>query len=125
MSKNEMPLTRRYWQSIGGTLVQEFPAVRRAPNQGQRLLDGVVILGGPKTIAKPEDVQIAGREIVVIQTKANRLGMYLLGQALFSRHLMERLGPKSVRTVAVCTKDDAVLRPLATQYGIEVVVYPA
>ena len=66
------------------------------------MLDGVVILGGPRKIARPEDVEIAGREIVVIQTKANRLGMYLLGQVLFSRHLMERLGPKSVRTVAVC-----------------------
>ena len=98
--------------------------MRRGPNQGRRLLEGVMILDGPEKIARPEDVRIAGREIVVIQTKAKRLGMYLLGQAFFSRHLMERLGPKSVRTLAGCTKDDAVLLPLAAQYGIAVVVYP-
>ena len=31
MSKRETPLTRRYWQEIGGTLgtlIEEFPAVR-------------------------------------------------------------------------------------------------
>ena len=33
MSKNETPLTRLYWESIGGTLVEEFPAVRRGPEQ--------------------------------------------------------------------------------------------
>lgn len=124
MSKNETPLTRRYWATVGGTLMEEFPAVRRGPDQGSRLLDGVVILRGPHVIAKPNDVPIAGRDIVVIQTKASRLGMYLLGQALFSRHLMEPFGPKSIRSVAVCTRGDAVLEPLAAQYGIEVVVFP-
>ena len=28
MSKRETPLTRRYWREIGGTLIEEFPAVR-------------------------------------------------------------------------------------------------
>ena len=27
MSKRETPLTRKYWKSIGGTLIEEFPAV--------------------------------------------------------------------------------------------------
>jgi hypothetical protein len=49
--------------------------------------------------------------------------MYLLGQALFSRLLIEdRFAPRSVRTVALCAADDAVLRPLAVRFGIEVVV---
>ena len=26
MSKRETPLTRKYWESIGGTLIEEFPA---------------------------------------------------------------------------------------------------
>jgi hypothetical protein len=46
--------------------------------------------------------------------------MYLMGQALFSRELMKRFTPASIRTVALCGKDDSVLRPLAEQYGIEV-----
>ena len=123
MSKRETPLTRRYWQEIGGTLIEEFPAVRRGPNQGRRLLDGVVILDAPHLIANHREVEIENRDIVVIQTKASRLGMYLLGQALFSRHLMMPFRPSSVDTVAICTKGDDVLEPLAMGYGIKVVVY--
>lgn len=52
--------------------------------------------------------------------------MYLLGQALFSRELIEtRFAPRSVRTVALCTDDDDVLRPPAKRYGVEIVVDPA
>ena len=123
MSKLETPLTRRYWREIGGTLIEEFPAVRYGPNQGRRLLDGVVLLDSPHLIANYGEFEIENRDIVVIQTKASRLGMYLLGQALFSRHLMMPFRPSSVDTVAICTKGDAVLEPLAAEYGIKVVVY--
>lgn len=61
--------------------------------------------------------------MIVVQTKVGRLGMYLLGQALFSRELIaNRFAPAKVRTVALVGKDDAVLRPLAEKYGIEVIV---
>ena len=127
MSKHETPLTRRYWREIGGTLIEEFPVVRSGPNQGRRSLDGVVILDAPHLIAnykkEKEKFKIENRDIVVIQTKAKRLGMYLLGQALFSRHLMMPFRPRSVDTVAICTKGDAVLEPWAAAYGIKVVVY--
>ena len=75
MSKCEASLTRRYWTEAGGTLIEEFPAGRRGADRRHRLLDGVVILGGSRVIAKPADIQIAGRDIVVIETKASRLGM--------------------------------------------------
>ena len=123
MSLRETPLTRRYWRAIGGTLVEEFSAVRRTKEQGRRLIDGIVILNGEHRIARANEVDIQGEDVVVIQTKANRVGMYLLGQALFSRHLVERLGARSVRSVAVCTRNDAVLAPLAAAYDIEIVVY--
>ena len=48
--------------------------------------------------------------------------MYLMGQAFFSRELLQPLQPQSVRTVALCSRDDTVLRPVAEKYGIEVVV---
>jgi len=51
--------------------------------------------------------------------------MYLLGQALFSRDLMAEFKPKSIETVAICTKGDARLEQLALRYGIRVVVYEA
>ena len=123
MSKRETPLTRKYWQSIGGTLIEEFPAVTRGDSNSRRLLDGVVIIGGENRIAKASEVDIEGKDIVVIQTKVNRLGMYLMGQAFFSRELMKTFKPKSIKTVAICGKDDTVMRDLCKEFDIEVVVY--
>ena len=123
MSKRETPLTREYWQSIGGTLIEEFPAVTKGDSNSRRLLDGVVILGGENRIAKASEVDIEGKDIVVIQTKVNRLGMYLMGQAFFSRELMKTFKPKSIKTVAICGKDDTVMRDLCKEFDIEVVVY--
>ena len=123
MSKRETPLTRKYWESIGGTLIEEFPAVTRGDTNSRRLLDGVVILGGEHRIAKASEVKIEGKDIVVIQTKVNRLGMYLMGQAFFSKELMKQFNPKSIRTVAICGKDDTVMRELSEEFGIEIVVY--
>ncbi|MEJ5309917.1 MAG: hypothetical protein WHX52_09100 [Anaerolineae bacterium] len=123
MSKLETPLTRRYWQETGGTLVEEFLAVPGGPDRGKRLIDGIIIIGDPFERQTAEGVVLEGKHIVVIQTKAARLGMYLLGQAVFSARLMERFQPASIRSVAICTKGDSVLEPLAREYGIEVVVY--
>jgi hypothetical protein len=51
--------------------------------------------------------------------------MYLMGQAFFSVELMKRFNPKSIKSVAVCEKYDAVLGPLIEKYpGIEVVLCP-
>ena len=123
MSKLETPLTKRYWQTVGGTLVLEFRAVKKGLGHAQRLLDGVIVLGGETKIANWDEVEIEGKDIVVVQAKAKRLGMYLLGQAVFSKELMKPFKPRSIRTVAICVKNDEVLEPLASEYGVEVVVY--
>ena len=123
MSKRETPLTRRYWKSVGGTLVEEFPAVISSKTNGKRLMDGVIILNEETRIAKANEVEIEGKDIIVVQTKANRLGMYLMGQSLFSKELMLKFKPKSIRTVAICVKDDSIMRELTDKYGIEVVIY--
>jgi len=125
MSKHETQLVERFWKETGGTLIEEFLAVKSTLNQGRRLIDGVIIRGGPRRKVKASDAKIAGRRIVVVQAKASRLGMYLLGQALFSRDLMAEFKPKSIETVAICTKGDARLEQLALQHGIRVVVYDA
>lgn len=124
MSKHETPLTRKYWDEVGGTLVEEFPAVKKGKDNSQRLIDGVIILGEDKKILSWIDVSLKDKDIIVIQTKANRLGMYLMGQAFFSRELMKRFQPKSIRSVIICGKDDAVMRPLAEEFGLDVKVYP-
>jgi hypothetical protein len=123
MSKRETPFTRRFWLETGGTLIEEFRAVRRRSGRGPRLIDGVIVPDGEFTLRKTGDIDIAGRDIIVVQTKDMRLGMYLLGQAYFSARLMEAFDPRSIRSVAICTRHDDVLEPIACKEGIEVVVY--
>lgn len=118
-------MTRWYWQQVGGTLIEEFVAVRRSETCGNRVLDGVIIQGEEFRIAQQSEVLIEGKDIIVIQTKASRLGMYLMGQTLFSAELMQRFNPRSIKSIALCSQDDEVLRPLLERHsGIEVVLCP-
>jgi hypothetical protein len=112
MSKSEKPLLRRYWATIGGTLIEEFPAVRRGPDHEARNIDGVIIHGTEQRTAKPNEVDLRGKSITIVQVKTGRLRMSLMGQALFSLELMRPFDPASVQSIALCETDDAVLRPL-------------
>src|SRR5215210_7669420 len=127
MSKLETPLTRAYWEKVGGTLIQEFYAVQSSPTCGKRIIDGVIIRGGEPRIAHAREVSLEGQDIIVVQTKAGRLGMYLMGQAFFSAELMKRFKPKSILSVALCLKDDSILRPIFESYPnmkVEVIACP-
>lgn len=130
MSLNETPMTRWYWREIlkQGTLIEEYVAVERTKNRSvaPRLMDGLVIVGGPFTVSDDVRMDITDKDVVVIQSKNKRLGMYLMGQALFSRELLLKKGARSVRSVAVCRKDDKVMRELLLAHpDIEVVICPA
>ena len=50
---------------------------------------------------------LAGRAVIAVQSKHRRLGMTVAGQTLFSKELLKRFKPRSIRSVAVCTADDA------------------
>ena len=118
-------MTRWYWSQVGGLLIEEFMVVPRGPNQARRLVDGLIVLGEEARISDQRTFDIADRDVIAVQSKNRRLGMALMGQCLFSRDLVRPLGPKSVRSVAVCTQDDEILRPLLESHkGCEVVVYP-
>lgn len=110
MSKHETPLTRRYWrEQVGGTLALEHLVVRQTGTNGREV--------------HWQDLDIKGKDIICVQTKAARLCVHLIGQAFFSRKLLLCHGSvRSVRTVALCSADDAVLGPIAQDLGIEVVV---
>lgn len=130
MSLNETPMTRWYWREVlkKGTLIEEYVAVERAEDNSNapRFMDGLVVMDGPFEISDEVRKDVTGKDVVVIQSKNKRLGMYLMGQALFSRELLLKKGAKSVRSVAVCRKDDKVLRPLLLAHpGIEVVFCPS
>jgi len=125
MSKHETPMTRLYWQQAGGTLIEEFCAVPRSSNCGVRLIDGIIIKDEPHQIARRTKVSIEGKDIIVTQAKANRLGMNVMGQAFFSEQLMHTFKPRSIEPVALVLKDDVVLRPVFEGHaGMQVVIYP-
>lgn len=127
MSKLETPMTLWFWHQVGGLLIEEFVAVRRTASQGQRLIDAVIVLGEKKRrLKRGAEFDLAGRDVIAVQSKNRRLGMTVAGQTLFSKELLKRFKPRSIRSVAVCTADDAVLRPLLERHkGCEVRVYPA
>jgi hypothetical protein len=123
MSKKETPLLYEYWRQVKGTLIEEFVAVNKGKRHGVRLLDGVIIKGEVFEIKKQNQVEITGKDIIVVQVKASRLGMNLMGQVFFSQELMKNFRPKSIEAVALCTGDDEVLRPLLEKYpNLKVVV---
>ena len=115
MSKHETAITRWYWQKLGGLLCEEFCLVDQESACGRRLADAVVLPERETRIAvRSEEIAIgAGERAVVLQTKRGRLGMSLMGQALFSGELLRRRFPLAViESVALCTRDDGVLRPM-------------
>lgn len=117
-------MIRWYWQKIGGTLIEEFPAVRKSDTCGPRRIDGVIIKDGEKRIAHHSEVSLEGKDIIIVQAKARRLGMNLIGQTLFSKQLMEIFRPRSIVSIALCGKDDSVLRPLLENHkDCKVVIY--
>ena len=126
MSKHETWRTRKYWESIGGLLIEEFLAIRlnRKDGIGKRLIDGVIVLGEEKNIQIGGQHDIEGKDVIAIQTKSTRLGMYLMGQAYFSREILKRFNPKSIKTVAICGEGDPEMGKLCKEFGIEVVVIP-
>ena len=122
MSKHETWRTREYWKKVGGLLIEEFEAVKGSKKHGKRLTDGLIVLNEPMALHPYKTYDIQGKDVIVIQTKRGRLGMYLLGQAYFSKFLIEFHKPKSIRTVAICGKDDPIMNRLAKKHGVEVVV---
>ena len=128
MSRRETDMTLWYWDQRGGTLVEEFLVVPMSPNTGRRLIDGLIVLGEEKRRLPPggRTINIAGRDVVAIQTKNSRLGMNLMGQTIFTAKLLEAHRPKSIESVALCAKDDVRLRPMLEAYpGCKVVICPS
>lgn len=128
MTLRETEMTRWYWKEmVGGLLIEEFTIVKGTKENGRRAVDGLIVLGEKtKRMTPGSDFDITGKDVVIIQTKNSRLGMSLMGQTLFSAKLIRRLKPRSVKSVALCASDDAILRPMLEAFkGCEVEVCPA
>ena len=124
MSKHETWRTRKYWGNVGGLLIEEFVAINGTQNQGRRLIDGVIVLNEKNSIYSGNNYNLEGKDVIVIQTKSSRIGMNLLGQAYFSRLLIQMHNPKSVKSVAICSRNDAIMERLAKKHNVEIVVIP-
>ena len=132
MSKHETPMTRWYWRTVNkrqGLLIEEFPAVKRDGSTGKnkRHIDGVIVLGekaGRRGPRKGDRELVKGKRVIVIQSKARRLGMGLMGQVVVSRELLKVLKAKVVKSVGVCREDDQILRGVLDRFKkCEAVVY--
>jgi hypothetical protein len=132
MSKYEQPMIERYWRSVGGALFLEFPMVKRSADSGPRWLDGLIVPDLAQGMWRwaeaveqgftPEEV-IKDRHIIAVQAKNSRLGMNVMGQAVFTVGLFERFRPASVKSVALVRGDDATLSPLLKPFpAVQVVV---
>lgn len=74
--------------------------------------------------ASQDEVTLDGKDISLVQAKASRLGVYVLGQAVFSPKLIRRNhDPSSIRSIALVNENDSVLAPLLDDFPkVEVVV---
>ncbi|MEQ8238115.1 MAG: hypothetical protein RIA69_02835 [Cyclobacteriaceae bacterium] len=122
MSQKESWRTRKYWSSTGGLLIEEFLAVKGTKTTGRRPIDGVIVLNEESRIHDGNFYNIEGKDVIIIQTKCDRIGMYLLGQAYFSKFLIAKYNPRSIKSVAICGRFDDVIGKLAIDNDVEVVV---
>jgi len=126
MSKRETPMTRWFWQQTGGTRIEEFPAVTRTQTRGPRWLDAIIVTSLPREALPPRTaLSLQGHDVIIVQAKNSRLGMYLMGQTLFSAEIIRRFNPRSVLSIALCAKDDELLHPMLKRFeGCEVCIAP-
>jgi hypothetical protein len=111
-------------ERVGGTVIEEFQskampcADRDGPTRSLCQTAGRCRMP-PGALA----VKLEGKDVIVVQAKKIRLRMCVMGLAVFSAELIKRFGPRSVKSIILCEKDDAVMRPLLSGFpNAEVVV---
>ena len=114
-------MIKQYRDQEGGTLLEKL----RTPD-GQRV-HGVIVQD--KLTSKkesPGDDILKGQDVVVVYAKGKkdrpyRLGMYLMGQVLFGAELVrQKFKPHSIRSIALCENDDAILHSILKDIGKKV-----
>jgi hypothetical protein len=119
LSKLETPMTEGFWRSVvrKGAFLPEYPLVLPGKDRSCRRADAVILPDEPDGLARFSDYpSLTGRNVIVVQTKAKRMGMYLMGQALFSARLVLEQRPASVRSILLCYKTDGALLPLLAPF---------
>jgi hypothetical protein len=122
MNIYETEITRKYWERVGGLLIEEFQAKPKKKNTGKHLVDGIIVLGEEKRVQSGGDYNFAGKDIIIIQLAKQQQGMRFLGEAFTSRERMIRYHPHSIKTVALCHRHDEEMYHLCQAFNIEMVV---
>jgi hypothetical protein len=121
-TQHERRLTVEFWHSMGrGTLMLEYPVVSGERDSQRRAVDALIILDGEfeerQWTAAPD---LAGRRVMIVQTKAHRTDATLVGQAVFSPILLRRqhhaIGP--VESVILTTGTAPALSDLLQRHGV-------
>jgi len=97
---------RRFWGSVGGTLVMRYPL------GGGHTAHAIILPNREHKEAKVgEDVPVAGEYVMAITSRAKRLGMYALGKAYVSGELLKEKGPWEVDSMILVNDNDMALYP--------------
>jgi hypothetical protein len=118
MDNWEWLMTEGFWRSQAhGAFLPEYPLVLRAVHRSRRCADAVILPDEThRQAAVAEYPSLKGRNTIVVQTKTGRMGMYLMGQALFSGRLAMAQGARSVRSILLCHETDTALLPLLQSF---------
>ncbi len=121
-------MTVEFWRSLGqGTLILEYPLVSGERDSNRRAVDALIVLDGEFARCAWQDApDLAGRRVMVVQTKAYRTDAALVGQAVFSPILLRRRHPsiRSIESVLLSPSPEPVLSDLLERHGVKEVTVP-
>lgn len=114
----EPKMTKAYWATRpeNGVLYLEYPI------HGRRI-DGLAVIDESssekrvETKGSPKLADLAGKRVIVLQTKRNKLGMGVAGQTIISKTLLEQAGVTVVAAVAICLKMDGKIHEALRKHG--------
>jgi len=119
----EPKMTMAYWakRRENGVLYLEYPI------HGRRI-DGLAVIDESssdkraETKGPPKLTDLAGKRVIVLQTKRNKLGMGVAGQTIISKTLLEQAGVKVVAAVAICLEIDEKILEALKEHDCEAAV---
>lgn len=122
MSKSPNRRIRKYWEKVGGLLIEDYQIKPKKKNTTRRVIDAIIVLGEEHRIWTEGSYNFTGKDIIIVQLKKEHQGMQFLGRAFSSRENMMLHQPRTLRTVAICHKHDAEMYRLCQEFAIEMEV---
>lgn len=122
MSKSPNWRIRKYWEKVGGLLIENYQIKPKKKNATRSVIDAIIVLGEAHRICTEASYDFTDKDIIIIQLEKDHQGMQFLGRAFASRENMMLYQPHTLHTVAICYKHDAEMYRLCQEFSIEMVV---